>query len=78
MKATAADVWMDIRRQSLASKRRRDYAEIKHLLSKGVDEDEAMRRVWWPWKTPLDYRAMCAAWENAFNSSPPCDAPTRL
>lgn len=54
--------------EGLADESKRRKAEVDSLLSAGVDPDEATRRVYSPWKTLAEYRAMCADYDRAFSA----------
>lgn len=59
-------VYHQIVQEGLAAQRKADRAEMAKLLASGVDEEEAVRRVYLPWKSPAEYRAMLAEYDAAF------------
>ena len=64
--ASSMNVWCEIIKLGLAKRRRRDATEVATLVAAGVGEDEATRRVYYPWKTIEQYREMLAEYARVF------------
>ena len=64
--AASMSVYCDIVSKGLANERRKTEAHLKQLLNEGVSLDEAIRRVYVPWKTPEQYRALRDEYERIF------------
>jgi hypothetical protein len=62
-------VYCEIVRQGLAEQRRRDATDVATIIAAGVDENEAARRVYYPWKTAEQYQKMLADYEQGFGDS---------
>ncbi len=68
MTAAAVSAWCEAVRKVLDDKRRTDTARFNMYVGLGVPEDEATRRVYYPWKTLQQYHDMLADYEAAFGA----------
>jgi hypothetical protein len=53
--------------KTLQKQGKRDLAECRQLEAEGVDGDEIMRRVYFPWKTPEEYQRLKREYEAVFS-----------
>ena len=56
--AISIGLWPEIVHKALRKKSELNLAACRRLESEGVDDDEIMRRVYFPWKTLEQYRQM--------------------
>ncbi len=61
-----AAVYCQIIKEGLAAQRARDNAEMTRLSASGIDQMECIRRILFPWKTPEQYRQLCAEYDRTF------------
>ncbi len=54
----------------MKARRKAREAEMRALLASGVDEKEAVRRVYWPIYTPHEWDAKCAEYDRIFGVPP--------
>jgi hypothetical protein len=66
MMVSSMSVWCEIVRDGLSAQSKRDKAEVTRLLASGVGGEEAIRRVYFPWKTPAEYRALVSEYNATY------------
>lgn len=64
--AVRADVWLSTVHNGLDEARKRREAEFADLIAGGEARDEAVRKVYFPWKTREEYERMKRDYEATF------------